>query len=154
MKSNHSIIVVRTPGQVQAAIINQLEQLYLRAESSGQTNDINTKVFQKHNQDVINEALVLLIVVRNLPFRIVNWPEFHAFCQVLNPESVKYITTAHSQVSKRNLSNRGILRKTSYDEASIGNLTYSHFTLIFGPLQVDLFFLGSLLILSTIERSI
>jgi hypothetical protein len=102
LKSNHSIIVVRTLGQVQAAIINQLEQLYLRAESSSQTNDIDIKVFQKHlNQDVINEALVSLIVVRNLPFRIVCWPEFHTFCQVLNLESFEYIIIAHSQVSKK-----------------------------------------------------
>jgi len=32
---------------------------------------------------------------------MVRWPEFHAFCQVLNPESSDYITTAHSQVAKK-----------------------------------------------------
>jgi hypothetical protein len=73
LKSNYSIIVVQAPGQVQAATINQLEQLYLRAESSGQTNDIDIKVFRKHlSQDIINKALVLLIVIQNLLFRIVN----------------------------------------------------------------------------------
>jgi hypothetical protein len=42
-----------------------------------------------------------LIVVRNLPFRTVKWPEFYTFCQVLNPESSGFITTAHSQVGKK-----------------------------------------------------
>jgi hypothetical protein len=29
------------------------------------------------------------------------WPEFHAFCQVLNPQSKDVITIAHSQVIKK-----------------------------------------------------
>jgi len=69
---------------------------------SGQTEEIDAQVFRKHlNQDTINEALVSLVVVRNLPFRIVEWPEFHTLCQVLNPESSDFITTAHSEVGKK-----------------------------------------------------
>jgi len=45
--------------------------------------------------------LVLLIVVQNLSFQMVEWPEFHTFCQVLNPESDDFITTAHSQIGKK-----------------------------------------------------
>jgi hypothetical protein len=98
----HQIDIEREPGPIQAATIQQLQQLYLRAESSGQTEDIDTQVFRKHlNQDAIDESLVSLIVVRNLPFRMVRWPEFHTFCQVLNPESFDFITTAHSQVGKK-----------------------------------------------------
>ena len=100
--SKHQIDIERDPGLIQAATIQQLQQLYLRAELSGQTEDINTQVFRKHlDQDTIDEALVSLIVVRNLPFRTVEWPEFHTFCQVLNPESSSFITTAHSQVGKK-----------------------------------------------------
>src|SRR5271167_4675326 len=62
LKARHKIIVERTLSPIQATTIQQLQQLYLQAESSGQTNDINTQVFQKQlNQDVINEALVSLI---------------------------------------------------------------------------------------------
>ena len=32
---------------------------------------------------------------------MVEWPEFHTFCQVLNPESDHFITTAHSQIGKK-----------------------------------------------------
>jgi len=45
--------------------------------------------------------LVSLIVVRNLPFSTVEWPEFHTFCQVLNPESKDFVTTTHSQVKNK-----------------------------------------------------
>ena len=50
---------------------------------------------------MVHEALVSLIVVRNLPFRTVEWPEFHTLCQVLNPQLKDVITTAHSQVAKK-----------------------------------------------------
>ena len=102
LESKHGIIVKRTPGPIQAETVRQLQQLYTRAQSSGQTEEIDTQVYRKHlNQDVINEALITLIVVRNLPFRVVEWPEFHTFCQVLNPESSDFVTTTHSQITKR-----------------------------------------------------
>jgi hypothetical protein len=47
---------------------------------------------------VINEALVSLIVVQNLPFSIVEWAEFHVLCQALNSECKDMITTAYSQI--------------------------------------------------------
>ena len=50
---------------------------------------------------MINEALVSLVVVRNLPFRAVEWPEFHTLCRTLNPESSGFITTAHSQLARQ-----------------------------------------------------
>jgi hypothetical protein len=68
----------------------------------GQTEEIDAQVFQKQlDQNIINEALVSLIVVRNLPFQMVEWPEFHTLCQVLNPKSDSFITTAHSQIGRK-----------------------------------------------------
>ena len=85
---------------VQAEVIQQLQQLYLKVEESGQTQEINTQVFRKYlNLDAIKEALVSLIVVRSLPFRLVEWPEFHVLCQLLNPEAKGVMTTAYSTVS-------------------------------------------------------
>ncbi|OCK88617.1 uncharacterized protein K441DRAFT_588039, partial [Cenococcum geophilum 1.58] len=51
------------------------------------------------NREAIAAALVSLITVRRLPFRIVEWPEFHVFYRVLNPEVKGYITTAYSTVN-------------------------------------------------------
>ena len=102
LQTKHDVIIEREPSLIQATTVQQLQQLYLRADLSGQTEEIDAQVFRKHlNQDTINEALVSLIVVRNLPFRTVEWLEFHTFCQVLNPESSDFITTAHSQVGKK-----------------------------------------------------
>jgi hypothetical protein len=102
LKRRHNINVEIAVGRVQATTVQQLEQLYLRAKLSDQTEEIDAQVFEKQlNQDIINEALVSLIVVRNLPFRMVEWPEFHTFCQVLNPKSDSFITTAHSQIGRK-----------------------------------------------------
>ena len=73
----------------------------MQLRDTEQANDINALVLQSAlNREAITAALVLLITVRRLPFRIVEWPEFHAFCQVLNPEVEGYITTTHSTVNK------------------------------------------------------
>jgi hypothetical protein len=102
LNSKHQIIVESAPGPVQTATINQLQQLYIRAESSGQTETIDVQVLRKVlDQGIINEALISLIIVRNLPFRLVEWPEFRTFCQVINPQSTDYITMAHSQIPKK-----------------------------------------------------
>ena len=102
IERNHKIQVELTTSRIQTTALQQLKQLYLKAESSGQTREIDTQVFWKQlDQDVINEALISLIVVRNLPFAAVEWPEFHTFCQVLNPESKDTITTTHSQIKNK-----------------------------------------------------
>ena len=84
--------------------------------STGQMQQLNVQVLQKAlDKDVINKALVTLIVVGNLPFHIVEWPEFHAFCQVFNPEIKGNITTTHSEVTKKIeklwLSHKDVVRK-------------------------------------------
>jgi hypothetical protein len=95
----HQIIIEKAIRKIEAAIVQQLAQLYLQAEASGQTKEVDSHVLQAHlNPAVINEALVSLIVVRNLPFSIVEWPKFHVLCQALNSECKDMITTAHSQI--------------------------------------------------------
>jgi hypothetical protein len=102
LEKKHSIDVEISVGQIQATALQQLDQLYGRAKLSGQTSEIDDQVFLAQlDQNTINEALISLIVVRNLPFRMVEWPEFHTFCQVLNPKSVRFITTAHSQIGRK-----------------------------------------------------
>src|SRR5271165_2545510 len=102
IKRKHQIDIELSSSQVQTAALQQLKELYYQAESSSQTSEIDTQVFRKQlDQDVINEALVSLIVVQNLPFTAVEWPELHAFCQVLNPELKDFVTTTHSQVKNK-----------------------------------------------------
>jgi hypothetical protein len=93
----HSIIVDITVGHIQAKALQQLKELYNRAESSSQTEEIDTHIFSRQlDLDIVNKALISLIVVQNLPFRTVEWPKFYAFCQVLNLQLEGVVTTAHS----------------------------------------------------------
>lgn len=99
LKSKHSILINVATSAIKARALMQLRELYAHAESSGQTEEFDQHVLSRQlDQDVTDEALVSLIVVRRLPFRMVEWPEFHAFCQALNPQSKNTITTAHSQI--------------------------------------------------------
>jgi hypothetical protein len=76
--------------------------MYHDAEISGDITELNTEIFKKYLfQAVITEALVTLIIVRNLSFYIVKWAEFHTLCQALNKECKSMITTTHSQVKER-----------------------------------------------------
>jgi len=102
--------------RIQDATLKQLQQLYLKAEATGQSLEINDHVFENQlNKDVINEALVSLIVVRNLSFSAVEWPEFHALCQALNPKANTVIPSSHSTISTRILeafqSHKDVVRK-------------------------------------------
>jgi hypothetical protein len=52
--------------------------MYHDAEVSGDTTELNTEILKKYLfQAVITEALITLIIVRNLFFYIVEWAEFH-----------------------------------------------------------------------------
>ncbi len=95
----HQIDIEASVNQVQMTALEQLEQLYLWVKLSDQIEAIDAQVFEKQlDQDIINEALILLIVVWNVSFQIIEWSEFHAFYQILNSQSDHFITTAHSQI--------------------------------------------------------
>jgi hypothetical protein len=68
----HNITVEKSTGKIQADTIQQLNQLYLQAKTIGKTDIIDTQVLQLVlNKAVIDEALLTLIVVQNLPFSLV-----------------------------------------------------------------------------------
>ena len=64
--------------------------------------EVNSFIFKNAlNKEAITAALISLITVRNLPLRLIKWPEFHTFCRVLNLEVEGFITTAYIQVRKK-----------------------------------------------------
>ena len=63
-QTQHNVDINIVVNQVQAAILQQLEQLYLQTKSFSQIKIINAQVFQKQlDQNIINEVLISLIVV-------------------------------------------------------------------------------------------
>ena len=53
------------------------------------------------DKQLINKTLVLLIVLRNLPFRAVEWPELHALLKVVNPITDQEIILSYLEVNKK-----------------------------------------------------
>jgi hypothetical protein len=99
----HPLVIIEKPmSKNQEAVNQQLKQLYRQAETNGDTKDFNLEVLEASlNVLALTEALVTLIVVRNLSFAIVEWPEFHTLCQVLNKASKGKIAIAHSTVRNK-----------------------------------------------------
>jgi hypothetical protein len=65
-------VIKKAVGKIQATVIRQLEQLYLKAKANGQVKDFDKQVLKSQlNITVILEALITLIVVQNLSFCIV-----------------------------------------------------------------------------------
>jgi len=52
------------------------------------------------NKDVIKQALVNLIIIQNLSFQAVKWPELYILCQALNPELRSYIPASYTTIAK------------------------------------------------------
>ncbi len=67
-----------------------------------QRKELEKEILKKVlDKQLINEALVSLIVLRNLPFRAVEWPELHALLKAVNPMTDQEIISSHSEVNKK-----------------------------------------------------
>lgn len=100
LQSKHQIESDKPISRTKVTAASQLQELWKQASTDNQLSELNSLVLKNClNKQVLDQSLVNLIVVRNIPFRIVEWPEFHTFCQALNPEAVHSLTTAHSAIS-------------------------------------------------------
>lgn len=140
LKSRHGITVEPTPSAIQEEVNKQLEQLYLQAETSNQTEEVDTRVLRKVlDSDRIHEAFVSLLVTANLPFRLVELPQFHAYNQCLNPEAAGSVTTSHSHVATKVgqvWEKGGKLYRKKFNQ----HCPIFIFRLISGPLRTTFFF--------------
>jgi len=101
LQAEHFINVKLSDGRTKGAASSKLKQLYDEACAHNNTTEFNSCVLEKVlNKDVIKQALLNLIVIHNLPFRAVEWPELHILCQALNSESKSYIPASHITVAK------------------------------------------------------
>lgn len=96
LRSKHDILV-----EAPARTANRsLQILYDKATVINQTSDLDSHVMKKvlnRNMDKIRQSLVSLVIANSLPFRFIESPQFHAFCQGLNPEAQpSTILSSHS----------------------------------------------------------
>jgi len=72
LHTKHSIEVFPESSPLKIEIAEQFQKLWRRVKEEGRTEEIGNEIFEKYlDQEVVNEALVSLIVVRNLPSRVV-----------------------------------------------------------------------------------
>jgi hypothetical protein len=77
----------------------QIRQLYHKAQAIGETKEFDMEVLEAClDTIVITKALISLIVIRNLSYTLVKWPEFYTLCQVLNRASKGKIIMSHFKV--------------------------------------------------------
>jgi hypothetical protein len=86
---NHPIIVIeKKPNKKQEVVKEQLRALYSHAKGTENIEDFQFEALESVlNDEVVLDALIHLIVVRNLSYSYVEWLEFHTFCQALNKAS-------------------------------------------------------------------
>jgi hypothetical protein len=83
----------------QEVVEQQLRQLYIQAKANGDTDEFYLEVLGAClNDEVVLEALITFIVVRNLLYNLVEWVEFHILCQALNKACIGRILTSYSTV--------------------------------------------------------
>jgi hypothetical protein len=100
LKGHHKITVEKALSKNQVAVNLQLRQYYQQATGTSEQEELDTEILEAHlNTSIITEALITLIIVRNLSYTLVEWPEFHTFCQVLNRATKGKITTSHSGIA-------------------------------------------------------
>jgi hypothetical protein len=82
IKKHHpEIIIEKALSKTQEAVKKQLRQLYHQAEATGEAKEFDLEILEASlNTTVLTEALISLIVVRNLLYATVEWPEFYTFC--------------------------------------------------------------------------
>jgi hAT family C-terminal dimerisation region len=101
LRKSHQITVFPKETRTIERARAQLTRIYTGA-SSQIAAEIDQKILEEFlQQDVIDEALIRLLTVRRLPLRLLEWPEFHAFCQTLNPYASSYLNQSHSALPKK-----------------------------------------------------
>jgi hypothetical protein len=69
---------------------------------NNERDEFNIEILEIYfDTSVIIEVLITFIVVRNLFFILIEWPEFYIFCQILNRANESKITTSHSEIANK-----------------------------------------------------
>ncbi|KJZ70189.1 hypothetical protein HIM_10412 [Hirsutella minnesotensis 3608] len=99
LENQHDINVVENLSPLQSSIIEGFDQLYGQARDLGRSTEIESQVFKGYlDEEKMNKALAWLVVILNLPYRIVESREFHLFISTLNPLAKDFLPSAHSTI--------------------------------------------------------
>jgi hypothetical protein len=100
----HEIDVSLSTPAVRATATDSIEALYtkLLIQLGSSKDNLDQEILRRTvNQEVVNQTLLDLLIVRRIPFSCVEWPEWHAFVQALNPQGQIFMPTSHNTVKSR-----------------------------------------------------
>jgi hypothetical protein len=101
----HGISIAKiSDSGIRTTATETVEALYtkLLLQLGNSKDDLDKEILRRTvNQQVIDQTLLDLIIVRRLPFSCVEWPEWHAIVQALNPQGQVFMPISHSTIKKR-----------------------------------------------------
>ena len=96
----HSIELEVKKCQIKSTSDKWLHDLYMKADV--QWKELKKKILKKMlDKQLINETLVSLIVLWNLSFQAVEWPELHTLLKTVNSMTDQEIISSHSKINKK-----------------------------------------------------
>jgi hAT family C-terminal dimerisation region len=99
LKSKHGIDVNTSTPTAKATAATQLVALWRQAKGTQAASSLGSDVLRSIiDKEVVTKTLVTLVTAHSLPFRLVEWPEFHAFCWSLNPEAKNVIAASRGSI--------------------------------------------------------
>lgn len=105
LESVHGITVNKAPDSgIRTTATETVAALYtkLLLRLGDSKDDLDQEILRRTvNQQVVNQTLLDLIIVRRLPFSCVEWPEWHALVQALNPQGRVFMPTSHNTIKQR-----------------------------------------------------
>jgi hypothetical protein len=105
LESVHEITVDKISlSDIRTTAIEIIEALYakllLRLENS--KDDLDKEILRRTvNQQIVDQILLNLIIVRRLSFSCVEWSEWHVFIQFLNLQDHIFMSTSHNTIKQR-----------------------------------------------------
>ncbi|KAK3360342.1 hypothetical protein B0T25DRAFT_535425 [Lasiosphaeria hispida] len=101
IQSKHGIAIISQSRKVDDSSNTTLQSLYEKAMVINQTSELDAQILKRAlNKEVITQAIVSLIVIKNLSFQIIKSPYFHALCKALNPTASNKILSSHSTIKE------------------------------------------------------
>jgi hypothetical protein len=105
LENVHGITIGKAPDSgIRTTATETVEALYakLLLRLGDSKDNLDQEILRRTvNQQVVDQALLDLIIVRRLPFSCVEWPEWHTFVQALNPQSHTFMPTSHNTIKQR-----------------------------------------------------
>ena len=131
LRKTHNIVVQVEESKAKQLRSERFKNIFNKVELTQETKRQaeEKRILKKSlHSKAFHEALVQLITLRNLPHRMVEWPEFQALLMTVNYTVNEILVTAHSTVS-RLIDRSFVVHKEIFKQKLQQSLSKIHFTI-------------------------